>query len=264
MKIFLTTILFVGICAGCGGNSNTHRQSTTTPVEPKRYTYEVVASYPHLTTSYTQGLQYIDGVLWEGTGQNGSSRLQRIDLATGKADVVATLPDRDFGEGITLLGNRIYQLTWTSNRAYVYDRTTERKIKEIRYSGEGWGLTTDGIRLFMTDGTSRLSVINPDTFKRTSSVTVTYRGNPVEYLNELEWIEGRVWANVYTTDKIVIINPETGVVEGIIDLEGILPESEITSTTDVLNGIAYDSENKRIFVTGKNWSRLFEIKLVEQ
>ncbi len=266
MERLVKTLLGAGLCLviGCGGNVNTRQPSQTSYPEPKHYTYEVVASHPHLTTSYTQGLQFVDGVMWEGTGQHGESRLQRINLTTGEADVVAELPESDFGEGITLLGDRIYQLTWTNNRAYVYDRKSERRVKILRYSGEGWGLTTDGEKLYMTDGTARLSTIDPETFKRISSVTVTYKGKPVQYLNELEWIEGKIWANVYTTDKIVIINPEDGVIESIINLEGLLPESEHTPSTDVLNGIAYDSAAKRIFVTGKNWSRLFEIKLIEQ
>ncbi|MBQ2395359.1 MAG: glutaminyl-peptide cyclotransferase [Alistipes sp.] len=264
MKRFLATIFLISTCIGCGGNTNAHQYTTPAPIEPKQYGFEVVATYPHLTTSYTQGLQYVDGVMWEGTGQHGESRLQRIDLVTGKADVVAELPHNDFGEGITLLGDKIYQLTWTNNRAYVYDRNIERRIKIFHYTGEGWGLTTDGKSLYMTDGSARLSTIDPDTFRRTSSVMVTHRGEPVQLLNELEWIDGKIWANVYTTDKIVIIDPATGVVEGVIDLEGLLPESERTPSTDVLNGIAYDSVGKRIFVTGKNWSKLFEIKIIEQ
>ncbi len=264
MKRFLATIFLIGTCIGCGGNSNARQQTPTATIEPKQYGFEIIAVYPHLTTSYTQGLQYVDGVMWEGTGQHGESRLQRINLATGEANVVAELPESDFGEGITLLGDKIYQLTWTSNRAYVYDLNSERRVKILRYPGEGWGLTTDGEKLYMTDGSARLSTIDPETFKRTSSVTVTYKGCPVQFLNELEWIDGKIWANVYTTDKIVIINPEDGVVEGVINLEGLLPESERTPSTDVLNGIAYDSAGKRIFVTGKNWSQLFEIKLIEQ
>lgn len=264
MKRFLATIFLIGGCIGCGSNTNARQHTPPTPIEPKQYGFEIVATYPHLTTSYTQGLQYADGVMWEGTGQHGESRLQRIDLVTGKADVVAELPHNDFGEGITLLGDKIYQLTWTNNRAYVYDINSERRIKIFHYTGEGWGLTTDGEKLYMTDGSPRLSTIDPETFRRTSSVTVTHRGEPVQLLNELEWIEGKIWANVYTTDKIVIIDPATGVVEGVINLEGLLPESERTPSTDVLNGIAYDSVEKRIFVTGKNWSKLFEIKLIEQ
>lgn len=257
-------MLFAGICFGCGDSPKNKQQKPSTPAEPKYYTYEVVATYPHLQSSYTQGLQFVDGVMWEGTGQHGHSRLQRINLTTGKAEVVAKLPDREFGEGITLLGDHIYQLTWTNNKAYVYDRNSGRRIKTHRYSGEGWGLTTDGTKLFMTDGSARISTIEPESFKRISSIIVTHKGNPIHLLNELEWIEGKIWANIYTTDKIVIIDPKTGIVEGIVDLEGILPESEYTPKTDVLNGIAYDNENKRIFVTGKNWSKLFEIKLIEQ
>ena len=266
MRRFLTILFWGSLCTaiGCSGNANSRQPAQSPQPEPKHYTYEVIASYPHLTTSYTQGLQFVDGVMWEGTGQHGKSRLQRIDLITGKADVIAELPEEDFGEGITLLGDKIYQLTWTNNKAYVYDIKSGHRIKIFRYSGEGWGLTTDGEKLYMTDGSARLSTIDPATFKRTSSVTVTYKGNPLQLLNELEWIEGKIWANVYTTDKIVIIDPASGVVEGIIDLEGLLPESEYTPSTDVLNGIAYDSVEKRIFVTGKNWSKLFEIKLIEQ
>lgn len=264
MKRFLATFFLISCCIGCSGNSNARQHTSPAPAEVKRYGYEVVATYPHLTTSYTQGLQYVDGQMWEGTGQYGSSRLQRIDLATGKADIFAELSDNDFGEGITLLGEKIYQLTWTSNKAYVYDRNSGRRVKIFHYSGEGWGLTTDGEKLYMTDGSARLSTIDPETFRRTASVTVTHQGKPVQFLNELEWIEGKIWANVYTTDYILIIDPATGVVEGIIDLAGLLPESEMTPSTDVLNGIAYDSAGKRIFVTGKNWSKLFEIKIIEQ
>ena len=264
MKTFLAILFGASICIGCGSSSNSRQPHTPTPTKPKLYTYEIVASYPHLTTSYTQGLQYTDGQMWEGTGQYGSSRLQRIDLTTGKADIFAELGEEDFGEGITLLGDNIYQLTWTSNKAYVYNRHNGRRIKIFRYSGEGWGLTTDGTNLYMTDGSARLSTIDPETFKRIFAVTVTYEGSPVQLLNELEWIEGKIWANIYTTDKIVIIDPKTGVVEGVVDLMGILPDSEYTSSTDVLNGIAYDNVDKRIFVTGKNWSKLFEIKIIEQ
>ncbi|MBP3483198.1 MAG: glutaminyl-peptide cyclotransferase [Alistipes sp.] len=265
-----TVILFAAMLpivaampAGCRGNSRT-RSAGPTAAEPARYSYRVTASHPHLTTSYTQGLQYIDGVMWEGTGQNGRSRLQKIDLHTGKADVVAELPHSEFGEGIAVLNGEIFQLTWTSNIAHVYDLATGRKLRDVHYTGEGWGLTTDGERLYMSNGSERIFRIDPKTFEREGSITVTVNGEPVRYLNELEWIDGKIWANVYTTDFIVIINPDTGIVEGIVDLQGLLPASETTPETDVLNGIAYDAADKRIFVTGKNWSRLFEIELTEQ
>lgn len=263
MRSFTTILLLVVSCIGCTGRNNTSGQAVQT-IEPRMYSYRVKATHPHLTTSYTQGLQYVDGTMWEGTGQHGESRLQRIDLGTGKATVVAELPYAEFGEGITLLDGRIYQLTWTSNVVHVYDSASGNRLRDMRYTGEGWGLTTDGEWLYMSNGSENIYRIDPETFTRKGTLTVTFRGEPVNYLNELEWIDGKIWANVYTTDRIVIIDPESGRVEGVVDLTGILPESEIGPETDVLNGIAYDETGKRIFVTGKNWSKLFEIELVEQ
>ena len=265
-------ILTLGIVAaltgcgnlGAGNRSAGHSSAAAKGAKPEYYTYRTTAEHPHLTTSYTQGLQFVDGVMWEGTGQHGQSKLQRIDLETGAAEVVAELPQREFGEGITVLGDKVYQLTWTSNVVHIYDRTTGRKLKDVHYPGEGWGLTTDGQMLYMSNGTSRIFRIDPETFERKSSFTVTVNGEPVNFLNELEWIDGRIWANVYTLDRIVIIDPASGVVEGIADLAGLLPESERTPETDVLNGIAYDKESGRIFVTGKNWSKIFEIELIKR
>lgn len=267
MRKFLTAILSVAVIS-CGAGTPKGRtapsEAPAAPVEPAQYTYTVRNAYPHSTASYTQGLQYIDGQLWEGTGEYGHSRLQRLDLATGRAEVVAELPRSQFGEGITVLGDRVYWLTWQSNTAHVYDRHTGEKLRDFRYPGEGWGLTSDGTNLYMSDGTEYLYTVDPDTFRRTRNVAVTYRGTPLRYLNELEWIDGKVWANVYTTDRIVIIDPATGVVEGVIDLTGLLPAEETTAETDVLNGIAYDAATGRIFVTGKRWDKLFEIELVKQ
>ena len=270
MRKFLTIITSAAVAAfaacGSAGHSNapSGRKSAPAASEPVFYTYRVVAEHPHLTTSYTQGLQFIDGRMWEGTGQHGESKLQTVDLETGRAEVIAELPRSEFGEGITVLGDKVYQLTWTSNKVHIYDRATGAKIKDIRYSGEGWGLTTDGEVLYMSNGTSRIFRIDPETFARKSAFTVTLRGEPLNYLNELEWIDGKLWANVYTLDQIVIIDPASGVVEGVVDLRGLLPESEHTPSTDVLNGIAYDAEGQRIFVTGKNWSKLFEIELIKK
>ena len=266
--ILLFSALLLTACGGSAARAKRpgeKAQAAAVQVEPKEYTYRIVATYPHSTTAYTQGLQYVDGQMWEGTGQHGESVVQRIDLATGKTDVVVRLPRSEFGEGITLLGDKLYQLTWQSNTAHVYDLTKGcEKIRDHRYPGEGWGLTTDGEKLYMSDGTANIYTIDPATFRREKRVTVTYKGVPVEYLNELEWIGGKIWANVYTTDQIVIVNPATGVVEGVIDLTGLLPETEVTETTDVLNGIAYDARQDRIFVTGKNWSKLFEIEITEK
>ena len=162
-----------------------------------------------------------------------------------------------------MLGDKIYQLTWTNNTVHIYD-LNGKLLKNVRYPGEGWGLTSDGERLYMSNGSSQIYRIAPDTFKREGSFTVTLRGEPVQYLNELEWIDGRIWANVYTTDYVVIINPESGVVEGIVDFSGLLRAEDMDTDTDVLNGIAYDASTGRIFVTGKRWSKLFEVELVKE
>ena len=228
------------------------------------YTYKVMATFPHSRTSYTQGLQIVDGELWEGTGEYGTSRILRVDLASGKALQSRANSANEFGEGITVLDNKIYQLTWTNGKLHVYDRKTLKLLATHTYKGEGWGLTSDGEKLYMSDGTSTIRILDPATLKQVGSIKVTLQGQTLNLLNELEWINGKIWANVYTTDQIVIINPQSGVIEGIVDLRGILPVKEYDNKTDVLNGIAYDKATKRIFVTGKNWSKLFEIKIIAQ
>jgi len=267
MKTAITLLLSALLFAACGaGLPRAKRPAAPAEPVPKpvRYTYTVKAVHPHLETSYTQGLQYADSVLWEGTGQYGESVLRKTDLRTGRTDVIARLPRSEFGEGIALLGDRIYQLTWQSNKAYVYDAATGKVLRQHTYPGEGWGLTTDGRKLYLSDGTENIYTLDPETFRREKRTTVTLDGEPVQFLNELEWIEGKIWANVYTTDQIVIIDPPTGRIEGIVDLTGLLPDEEVTPRTDVLNGIAYDAAAGRIFVTGKNWSKLFEIEIIER
>ena len=236
MEKFASVLLSGLLLVACGGNQARAKRPEA-PAAPKEYTYAVRSVHPHPTTSYTQGLQFADGMLWEGTGEHGESVVQTLDLETGRTEVFARLPQEDFGEGITLLDGKLYQLTWQSNKAYLYDLETGKKIKE-----------------FYT--------LLPATFKRVIGRTVTLKGIAINFLNELEWIGGKLWANVYTTDQIVIIDPATGVVEGVVDLTGLLPDEEVTPTTDVLNGIAYDAAGKRIFVTGKNWSKLFEIEII--
>lgn len=275
-KMKHTTILL--LCAAllataCRNPSARTRQSaaarTAQPAAPapKHYTYRIKAVHPHPTDAYTQGLLWHDGQLWEGTGQHGASVVQSYDPATWKPRELVRLPRSEFGEGIAIVGDELFQLTWLSNTAHVY-RISEgprlTKIRDHRYPDEGWGLTSDGEKLYFSDGSSDLFVIDPATFRRERRMTVTCEGAPVEYLNELEWIDGRIWANVYTTDQIVIIDPATGVVEGIVDLTGLLPAEARTPSTDVLNGIAWDAAGRRLFVTGKNWSKLFEIELIEQ
>lgn len=262
MRRFIPIFVALVALVSCGGAPK--RGTSSAVAEPAYYTYEVVAAYPHSTTSYTQGLEFYDGVMWEGTGEYGHSRLLRTDFTTGRILKERKISDEEFGEGITILGDKLYQLTWLNGKLHIYDRRTLRHLATHTYKGEGWGLTNDGERLYMSDGTHVIRILDAETLNETRRFGVTLRGRSLRYLNELEWIDGRIWANVYTTNQIVIINPESGVVEGIIELSGILPEEERTPTTDVLNGIAYDKATKRIFVTGKNWSKLFEIKIFKQ
>ena len=263
MKRTLLYLLWVVAAVSCG--ARTGRQTTTTPepVEPVQYGYTIKNTYPHATDSYTQGLLYHEGTLWEGTGQKGESRLLKHDLETGRTEKVAHLSRHEFGEGIALVGGELFFLTWMENTAHVYDPATGKERRTLRYPGEGWGLTSDGEWLYLSDGSATIRRLDPATFERKGAIPVTLRGEPLDFLNELEWIDGRIWANIYTTDYIAIINPATGVVEGLLNLEGLLPETERTPQTDVLNGIAYDAASGRIFVTGKNWSRLYEIELNE-
>ncbi len=266
MKLKTTILICSSLFASCIGLGGTKAKSATKviPIEPTYYTYNVVNTYPHKEDSYTQGLIFHNGELIEGTGLNGSSRIMKVDLESGKTKLIASLSSQHFGEGITLLGDTLYQLTWTSNRLFTYDINSGAQIGERVYTGQGWGITTDGQRLYTSDGSSIISIRRPSDFVVERRIAVTINGESINYLNELEWIDGKIWANVYTTNSIIIINPENGITEGIIDLSGILAPELITPTTDVLNGIAYDKEGKRIFVTGKNWSQLFEIEIIER
>ncbi len=267
MKIKFIYLLLLFATLSCGGFGSSKQQvasSAAVNVVPEYYTYEVVATYPHAVDSYTQGLIFHDGRLLEGTGQVGESRLLEVDLSSGRTKELARLKGSHFGEGITILGDTLYQLTWRTNRLFMYDATTAEKIGEKVYSGEGWGITTDGEKLYTSDGSAVISVRNPATFAVERRVLATINGEAVDYLNELEWIEGKIWANVYTLNQIVIIDPESGAIEGVVDLTGILADDLRTPTTDVLNGIAYDAQGDRLFVTGKNWGYLFEIKVIKQ
>lgn len=226
----------------------------------ERYKIEVVKAYPHDTGSYTQGLFWHDGSLYESTGLNSKSTFRKVDLQSGKALTKLPFNRKYFVEGSVILGDKLYILTWTNKVIFIYDATTLEYRSTYSYPREGWGLTTDGKSLISSDGSSRIYFLTPE-LKFERSINVTLNGRAVRYLNELEWIDGRIWANVYTTDTIVIINPDTGIVEATVDCEGLLPERLRTSDTDVLNGIAVDSEG-RIFLTGKNWPELYEVKLV--
>lgn len=226
----------------------------------KTYKPVVVRSLPHDETSYTQGLFFHDGTMYESTGQYGSSTMRVVDLETGKALRRFDFNKKYFVEGSVIFEGNLYILTWMSKVAFVYDAATLEYRKTFRYPREGWGLTTNGEELIASDGSSRLYFMDGD-FKTKRTLTVRMDGRPVRYLNELEWIDGKIWANVYTSDIIVIINPSDGNVEATVDCTGILPRELRTERTDVLNGIAYNPDDGRIYITGKNWKRLFEIKL---
>lgn len=226
----------------------------------ERYKIEVVKAYSHDTGSYTQGLFWHDGSLYESTGLNGKSTFRKVDLQSGQALTKLPFNRKYFVEGSVILGDKLYILTWTNKVIFIYDADTLEYRSTYSYPREGWGLTTDGKSLISSDGSSRIYFLTPE-LKFERSINVTLNGRAVRYLNELEWIDGRIWANVYTTDTIVIINPDTGIVEATVDCDGLLPERLRTSDTDVLNGIAVDSEG-RIFLTGKNWPELYEVKLV--
>ncbi len=228
-----------------------------------RYGYRVVASYPHDPNAFTQGLVYVDDTLYEGTGRNGQSSLRRTDLESGAVEQIVALDEQYFGEGITIFDDKIYQLTWQSQTGFIYDRETFTQIGEFTYATEGWGLTHDGAQLIMSDGTNTLTFLDPDTQAVTGSIAVFDQITPVMRLNELEYIDGEIFANIWQTNLIARINPETGQVTGWIDLTGLLPVESLTQPIDVLNGIAYDEKNGRLFVTGKLWPTLFEIELVE-
>ena len=236
------------------------------PAPPSRvpvFGYKVVNTFPHDRQAFTQGLQYLDGFLYEGTGQHGQSGIRKVKLETGEVVQRQALDAKYFGEGITVWKNTLIQLTWQSEIGFVYDKASFKQIKTFTYPGEGWGLTHDGKRLIMSDGDARgaLRFFDPTTLKETGRLIVRDAGRPVEHLNELEFVRGEVLANVWQTHRIAKISMRTGAVSGWIDLTGILDPKDAAGT-DVMNGIAYDAAGDRLFVTGKNWPKLFEIKLV--
>ena len=231
------------------------------PTRAPTYGYRVVRSYPHDREAYTQGLVYRDNVFYEGTGLNGQSSIRKVRPETGEVLQIHRLEPRYFGEGIAVVARELIQLTWQTEVGFVYDLETFERRRTFRYAGEGWGLTYDGKRLIRSDGSSVLRFLDPATLKETGRLPVRDAGMPVEQLNELEMVKGEIYANVYQTERIVRISPKTGQVIGWIDLSGLLSPREAAGV-DVLNGIAYDETNDRLFVTGKLWPRLFEIQLI--
>lgn len=234
------------------------------------YGYEIVKRYPHNIASFTQGLEFHDGVLYEGTGRNGRSSLSKINLEDGTVLQTKKLPSRYFGEGISIVGERIYQLTWQSNIVFVYDLASFESVTSYYHPTEGWGLAWDGEQLILSDGSASLQFIDPETFQVLRKVEVSLEGRPIRNLNELEYINGEVWANVWMTNEIVRIDPATGVINSVVDLRGLIDETTTGDAEGVLNGIAWlpdtaagaSAGSGRLFVTGKLWADLFEITLV--
>lgn len=226
------------------------------------YGYRVVNAYPHDINAFTQGLFFHDGHLYEGTGKHGMSRLSRRSLEDAGALQSAALNRRYFGEGIEVVGDRIYQLTWRSNVVFVYDRDSFERTGTLYNAAEGWGLAYDGAELILSDGTDTLRFVDPETFATVREIRVVLDGRPVSGLNEMEYIDGEVWANVWQTDFIVRIDPATGTVGAVVDLTGLSRMTELGGAEAVLNGIAWDRERRRLFVTGKYWAHLFEIEPV--
>lgn len=263
--IFTAFITLSLLLCGCDGSAQKPAKTASSGGKAPLtyYTFEIINELPHSMTSYTQGFQYADGVFWEGTGGNGTSVLQIVNPYTGEATKSISLSSEYFGEGITLLGGEVFQLTWRKGKAFVYDRKTLKKLREFSYKGEGWGLTTDGKILYMSDGTNVITLRDPKTFKSLGTINVTLGTRKALNLNELEWVDGEIWANVYLTNNIYRIDPASGKVIGIINLTGLQSPSDIYYTTDVLNGIAYDSATGRIWLTGKNWNKVYEVKIIE-
>ena len=238
------------------------RRGGPVPAAPV-YGYQVVRSYPHDRSAFTQGLFFRDGVLYEGTGLNGRSGIRKVRLETGEVLKIQPLSSQYFGEGITEWKGKIVQLTWRAGIGFVYDLDTFEQQRTFMYEGEGWGLTHDNTRIIMSDGSADLRFLDPATLKETGRITVRDQNGPVNELNELEYVKGEIYANVWQTERIARISPQDGRVVGWIDLHGLLTPAE-RAGTDVMNGIAYDAAGDRLFVTGKLWPRLFEIKLQRQ
>lgn len=235
-------------------------------VIPSIYTYEIVNTYPHDISSYTQGLEFYKGQLYESTGQKTKSKLRRVNFETGEVLKNLNLEDRYFGEGLTILNDKIYHLTWQANTGFVYDVESFKKLSSFKYgaSKEGWGFCNDGEKLYKSDGTEKIWTINPENLTEENHIEVYTEKGKIPSLNELEWINGKIFANIYQRNGVVIINPKNGGVEGVIDFEPLKKLVTQHSELDVLNGIAYNPERKTIFVTGKNWDKLFEVTIKKQ
>jgi len=279
--LFFSAAMAVGCSSAANTpepNVNTANTNTAKPGPAPVYGYEVVKSYPHDPKAFTEGLFFYDGFLYESTGEEGKSSLRKVELETGKVVQKWDMPREDFGEGIAMIGDKIYQLTWRQRLGRVFDAKDFKLLKEFTYEGDGWGMTTDGTNLILDQGTHVLKVMDPETFKTIRTIPVMREdGKPLMQINELEWIKGELWANIWHSEQqdilgkpnyIVRIDPASGKTLGWIDLAGISPDDQAKGddpydpkAENTLNGIAYDASADRIFVTGKNWKKLYEIKL---
>lgn len=259
--VMCASLLATGCCLHC--TPSLPPSETEPPESVTFYGYEVVRTYPHDPAAFTQGLVFTGGFLYEGTGLHGSSSIRKVSLETGEVLQQAALPRAYFGEGIAVEGNRLVQLTWKSQTGFVYALDTFEKIGDFSYLGEGWGITHGGARFIMSDGSAKLRFLDTDTLQQAGQVYVRYGDESVKNINEVEYVNGLVYANIWQDSRVAIIDPASGYVTGWIDLAGLLSADEARSA-DVLNGIAWDGGEKRLFVTGKYWPKLFEIRLVEK
>jgi glutaminyl-peptide cyclotransferase len=255
LKLLILAFLF--LLVSCSGDAHLNETASETAV----YAFDVVGRWPHDTAAFTQGLEYYEGSLYESTGGHGTSSLRQVELETGRVLRRVDVPREYFAEGLTIFRGKIYQLTWQAHKGFIYDLASFQMLGEFAYEGEGWGLTHDDRSLILSDGTNRIRFLDPVNFRVERSIQVFNGDKPLMKLNELEYIRGEIYANVWQTDWIVRLDPQTGKILGRIDLKGLLPPADRTGTTDVLNGIAYDEGRDRIFVTGKLWPKLFQIGL---
>ena len=263
--VIVLTVVLLGI--GLARIIRSGRQPLAkTPAVPETLrqalSYELLATHPHDSACYTQGLVIDEGVFYESCGLYGKSSLRKVDPADGSVLAEVALDPKYFAEGLVLLDGKLYQLTWQENTGFIYDADTLEHLSSFHYQTQGWGLTTDGSALILSDGTNTLYWLDPGTMQVVRQVRVSYQGQPVEYLNELEFIKGTIFANIYLTDTIAAIDPQDGNVLSLITLPGLRPEQNLSVHGEVLNGIAYDSLNDRLFLTGKNWANLYEVRLV--
>jgi glutamine cyclotransferase len=260
---FFMGLLMAAVLAGivaCSDSTTAGQAADSIPV----YSYQIINTWPHDAEAYTQGLVFHDGALFESTGLRGASSLRRVELKTGKVKKKVEVARPFFAEGMTIFHDKIFQLTWQEQKGFVYDLKKFRQEGEFAYEGEGWGLTHDNQSLILSDGTNRIRFLDPATFQVQRTISVYDNGQPLTELNELEYIKGEIYANIWKTDRIVRIDPTTGKINAWIDMTGLHHWGDANSTENCLNGIAYDAENDRLFVTGKRWPELFEIRLVRK